>query len=88
MAGDLHTLTEPAMPHDLLTIAEASAALRLQTSTLRSWILKRRIAYCKLGSRVFIRRQDIDSLISRSVVPAQTQRYIRENTITARRSSP
>ena len=77
----------PAPTSELLTIAEASAALRLQASTLRSWILKRRIAFCKLGSRVFIRRQDIDSLISRSVVPAQTQRYIRENTVPAQRPS-
>ncbi len=55
---------------DLLTISEASALLRLKPSTLRAWILKRRIPHVKLGSRVFIRRSDIDALVSQSVVPA------------------
>lgn len=57
-------------PAELLTLAEASTVLRLKPSTLRAWILKRRIAHVKLGSRVFIRRSDIDALVSRSVVPA------------------
>jgi excisionase family DNA binding protein len=55
---------------DLLTIAEASAALRLQPSTLRSWILKRKITHVKLGSRVFLRKSDCEELIAASVVPA------------------
>jgi excisionase family DNA binding protein len=55
---------------DLLTISEASALLRLRPSTLRAWILKRRIPHVKLGSRVFIRRSDIDALVLESVVPA------------------
>jgi excisionase family DNA binding protein len=63
-------MPQQSQSSDLLTIAEASTALRLQPSTLRSWILKRKIAHVKLGSRVFIRRSDIDALISRSVVPA------------------
>ncbi len=41
---------------ELLTISEASALLRLKSSTLRAWILKRKLSYCKLGSRVLIRR--------------------------------
>ena len=64
----------PAPSSELLTIAEASAALRLQASTLRAWILKRRIPYVKLGSRVFIRQSDCDALIAASIVPAREDR--------------
>lgn len=66
----------PMSPHnsELLTIAEAAAALRLQPSTLRSWILNRRIPFVKLGSRVFIRRSDLEILIAASVVPAREDR--------------
>jgi excisionase family DNA binding protein len=55
----------------LLTLAEASSLLRLKVSTLRSWVLKRRIPYCKIGGRVFFRRSDLDSLIVASVVTAR-----------------
>lgn len=54
----------------LLTLCEAAVLLRLKVSTLRAWILKRRIPHVKLGSRVFLRRSDIKALISRSIVPA------------------
>ena len=54
---------------ELLTLPEAAERLRLKPSTLRAWILKRRIPYVKLGSRVFIRRSDIEALITRSIVP-------------------
>jgi len=69
----------PVSPHDteLLTIAEAADLLRLRPSTLRSWILKRRIPFVKLGSRVFIRRSDCEALIAASVVPAQGDRHAR-----------
>ena len=56
---------------DLLTISEASALVRLKPSTLRAWILKRKLPYCKLGSRVLIRRSDCEALIAASLVPAQ-----------------
>lgn len=55
---------------ELLKIEEASKLMRLRPSTLRDWILKKQIPYVKLGSRVFLRRSDIDDLISASVVPA------------------
>jgi len=59
---------------ELLTLPEGSAMLRLQLSTLRSWTLKKRIPYVKLGSRVFIRRGDCEALISASIVPAREDR--------------
>ena len=57
----------------LLTIAEASALLRLQPSTLRAWILHRKIAYCKVGRLVRVRRVDVEDLIERNVVPAREE---------------
>jgi excisionase family DNA binding protein len=54
---------------ELLTIAEASAMLRLKPSTLRAWILHRKIAHVKLGGgRVFLRKTDLEKLIAESLV--------------------
>lgn len=58
----------------LLTVGEAAGLLRLKPSTLRAWILSRRIPYCKVGRLVRIRRADVESLISNSLVPARTER--------------
>ncbi len=58
----------------LLTLVEAAILLRLKVSTLRSWILHRKIAHVKLGGRVFLRRSDCQALISASVVPAREDR--------------
>jgi excisionase family DNA binding protein len=56
----------------LLTLAEAANLLRLKPSTLRAWILRRKLPYCKVGRLVRIRRADVDALIAASVVPACT----------------
>jgi excisionase family DNA binding protein len=55
----------------LLTITEASALLRLRPSTLRAWILRRKLPYCKVGRLVRLRRADVEALIAASVVPAR-----------------
>jgi excisionase family DNA binding protein len=54
----------------LLTVDETAKMLRLQESTIRSWILKRRIPFVRLGRRVFVRQHDCEKLISDSVVAA------------------
>jgi excisionase family DNA binding protein len=64
---------------NLLTIEESSALIRLKPSTLRDWLLKRKIPYVKLGRRVFIRRSDIEALISASVVSAANGANQRES---------
>jgi excisionase family DNA binding protein len=53
----------------LLTVAEASALLRLKPSTMRAWILRRKIPYCKVGRLIRIRRTDVEELIASSLVP-------------------
>jgi excisionase family DNA binding protein len=55
---------------ELLTLPEAAPLLRLKVSTLRAWILRRKLPYVKLGARVLIRRSDVDALIAASLVPA------------------
>jgi len=58
---------------DLLTIPEAASLLRLKPSTLRAWILHRKLAYLKVGRLVRLRRVDVDAVIASSVVPARTE---------------
>ena len=53
---------------ELLRPAEMADMLRMKESTIRSWILKRRIPFVRLGRRVFIRRSDIDELIAKNVI--------------------
>lgn len=58
------------MNQNLLTIHEASEVLRLKPSTVRSWLLKRRVPFIKLGSRVFLRMADLQALIEAGLKPA------------------
>ena len=55
---------------DLLTVSESAALLRLQPSTIRKWLLEKRLSYVKLGRRVFLRRADLNALLEESFVPA------------------
>jgi excisionase family DNA binding protein len=45
--------------------------LRLKVSTLRAWILRRKLPFVKVGRLVRIRKADIETLIAASVVPAR-----------------
>jgi excisionase family DNA binding protein len=60
----------------LLTVAEAADVLRLKPSTIRAWILHRKIAHVKLGGRVFLRQSDCEALIATSFVPANSRGVI------------
>ena len=61
------------MPDELLTLPEAAERLRLKVSTLRDWVLRRRIPYVKVGRLVRVRRSDVEALISKSLVPATSE---------------
>jgi excisionase family DNA binding protein len=54
----------------LLDVNETARLLHLKVSTLRSWILKKKIPYCKVGRCIRFRRADIEALISDSLIPA------------------
>jgi excisionase family DNA binding protein len=58
----------------LLTVPEGAATLRLKPSTIRAWILQRRIPHLKLGGRVLLRRSDLEALLRKSLVPAKQER--------------
>ncbi len=63
----------------LLTLPEAASLLRLKVSTLRAWVLRRRVPYVKVGRLVRIRRADVEALIAASLVPARpTAAEVRE----------
>jgi excisionase family DNA binding protein len=47
----------------LLTIREASEQLGLRESTLRKWVLLKRIAYCKLGRAVRVPATVVEKMI-------------------------
>lgn len=57
--------------HELLTVAEAADFFRVQVTTIRAWVLKKKIPYVKLGGkRVLFRREDLDNVIQSSLVAA------------------
>jgi excisionase family DNA binding protein len=56
----------------LLTVPETAALLRLKPSTVRAWVLRRKIPYVKVGRLVRLRRADVDALIEASVVRARS----------------
>lgn len=56
---------------NLVNLTEAAEMLRLKPSTLRAWVLRRKIPFVKLGRRVLFRRSDIEALIAVSVIPAR-----------------
>ena len=58
---------------DLLSIDEAGTFLHIKPSTVRSWILFRRVPFVKLGRRVFLRKSDLEKLIADSVVLPQSR---------------
>jgi len=56
------------MSSDLLSVDESATFLKLKSSTIRDWILRRQIPFVKLGRRVFLRKPDLEKLIADSVV--------------------
>jgi excisionase family DNA binding protein len=58
---------------DLLNVSEAAQALRVSRHTIRAWTIRKKIAVIKLGRRCLYRRQDLESLIKRSLQPAEEE---------------
>jgi len=58
------------MTSDLLDVEEAAAFLHVKVATVRAWVLNGKVTYVKLGRRIFLRRQDLQEFVERSVVPA------------------
>ena len=58
---------------ELINLKEGAKELRLSIHTLRSWIYARKIPFVRLGRRVLLRREDIESFVNRNVVEAKNQ---------------
>jgi excisionase family DNA binding protein len=56
----------------LLTLRECSERSGLRESTWRAWILHRKVPFYKVGRSVRIAEADLDRLIERAKVPAES----------------
>lgn len=57
-------------PNELLSFNEGASYLRLSVPTLRAWGRARKLPLVRLGTRVFLRRKDLDNMIEAGVEPA------------------
>lgn len=55
----------------MLTVEEAAAELGITSSTVRSWILRRKIGYTKIGRSVRINTSEVARIIAEGTVPAE-----------------
>lgn len=55
----------------LLTVVESARELRLSVFTIRSWIYAKRIPCVRLGRRVFLRKEDLEKLVSDNLIEAK-----------------
>lgn len=52
----------------LMIVPEAAEFLRMKISTIRAWILRRKITYIKLGGKILFRKSDLEALLEKSVI--------------------
>jgi excisionase family DNA binding protein len=58
----------------LLTVCEAAEALNIKVSTLRAWLLHRKLPRVNCGRAVRIPAEAIEQFIERNTVPAREPR--------------
>ncbi len=59
----------------LLNVEQAAERLGLKVATMRSWILRRKISYAKVGGKsVRIPEEEIQRIIDEGMVPAMRQK--------------
>jgi excisionase family DNA binding protein len=66
----------PQMPQAtarVVSVEETARTLGLKPSTIRAWILARKITSVRLGRRVMIPKQAIDELLEMVLIPARKQ---------------
>lgn len=56
----------------LLNVDQSAEFLNIRPSTIRAWILNRKIRFVKIGRRVQIRRSDLEQMIIACTVPAES----------------
>jgi excisionase family DNA binding protein len=61
----------PMNNHQLLKVEEVAERLNVRQSTIRAWLLRRRIPFVKVGRCVRVRAEDIDRLLSENTIPSR-----------------
>jgi len=56
-------MTQQNPNHPLMTIQEASEALRLSRNTLNNWLSTGRLKRVKIGARTFLSREEIEGIL-------------------------
>jgi len=69
--------TNNILERNQLTVREAAAALGLSTHTIRAWLLHRKIASRRIGRCVRIGKDEVDRILSESLVPRAPERQAR-----------
>lgn len=58
---------------ELMTVPEAAELFKVQVSTIRAWVLHKKVPYVKVfGKLIRFRRADLEKIIAGRVVPAET----------------
>ena len=70
-------VSAPSQP-TLLRVEQAAEFLNVKPSTVRAWLLKRKLPYVRVGARaVRIPRASLEKLVSEGTVPAREDRHAR-----------
>lgn len=59
------------MIENLLSVPEASRALKISPHTLRSWIFQKKVPIVRIGRRVLFREKDLEKMIESGVQEAK-----------------
>jgi excisionase family DNA binding protein len=60
---------------ELLRVSQFALSANIQESTVRSWLLRRKISFVRLGGRcIRIPRSELDRLVHEGTVPARGNR--------------
>lgn len=57
--------------HRLMRVTEAAEALRLSPNTINNWLSQGRLHRIKVGSRTFIARAEIESILEKAMKDSQ-----------------
>ena len=60
-------MTQQNPNHPLMTVQEASEALRLSRNTLNNWLSTGRLKRVKIGARTFLSREEIEGILKNAM---------------------
>ncbi len=55
---------------NLMSLEEVAEQLRLSIHTLRAWKIQKRFPIVKLGSRILVKREDVEALVNDNIISA------------------